>query len=205
MTHPRISLAEARAYVRQWRAWFRLAPASVCLTLMEIESSFRPDAHAVPDAAAIARGVPPEGAWGLLQLLPPTAADMVAKVRRRLMSAPPAGPSVSNPADTLRLWDPGHPQCLTNPALGSLLGVAYLDHLAERFGPRLDPLAAAYHNGPGFLRKFLSEGRKLPEDLPPKGKAYVLRAREIVRNYLADDDDEDSIETPPRGTRIPRA
>lgn len=200
----RISLAEARAYVSQWRAWFRLAPASVCLTLMEIESSFRPDSHAVPDAAAIARGVPPEGAWGLLQLLPPTAADMVAKVRRRLNSAPPPAP-FSNPAETLRLWEPGHPQCLTNPALGSLLGIAYLDQLAERFGPELERLAAAYHNGPGFLRAFLAAGKKLPDDLPPKGKAYVLKARETVLKYFDEDDDQDSIVTPPRGTPIPRS
>jgi soluble lytic murein transglycosylase-like protein len=173
-----------------WRGFFPLAPASVCLTLMEIESSFRPDAHA-----------PVSGAWGLLQLLPSTAGDMAIRVRRRISLvrdiAVPAG--VVNPTDTLALWDVERPECLSNPALGSLLGVAYLDHLAEMFGPRLELLAAAYHNGPGFLRGFRAAGRKLPEDLPPKGKAYVQRALSLWPKYEADDETP----TPPRG--IPAA
>jgi soluble lytic murein transglycosylase-like protein len=187
---PPISVAEARAFVRQWREWFRLAPASVCLTLMQVESSFRPDAMNVTT-----------GARGLLQLLPTTAADMAAKIRRRLMSAPPAG-AVANIGDTMRLWDLADPDCILNPALGSLLGVAYLDHLAERFGPRLEPLAAAYHNGPGFLRAFLSEGKKVPADLPPKGADYVGRAVAIWPRFRDDDDDEDQKPTPARGIPV---
>jgi soluble lytic murein transglycosylase-like protein len=167
---------------------------------MELESSFRPDAHAAPDAEALSRGVPASGAWGLLQLLQPTAADMVIAVRRRLGLGARAG--VPSPADTLTLWDPAHAECLANPALGSLLGVAYLDHLAGKFGPRLDNLAAAYHNGPGYLKAALASGKKIPEDLPPKGKAYVLKARALWPKYSADDAD-DGTPTPPQG--IPRA
>jgi soluble lytic murein transglycosylase-like protein len=184
---PPITLDQARAFVTMWRAWFRLAPASVCLTLMEIESSFRPDAHATST-----------GARGLLQVLPTTAQDMVAKVRRRLMSAPP--PGAPSPADTLKLWDPAHLECLFNPALGSLVGVVYLDHLAEQFGPRLELLAAAYHNGPGFLRSALKAGTPIPDGMPPLGKAYVRRALSIVPKYSNEDDDDlTPTPSPPRG------
>jgi hypothetical protein len=181
-----ISFATARGFVALWRETFPLAPASVCMTLMEIESSFNPAAHAIPSTEAIARGVPAAGAWGLLQLLPGTAADMVLRCRRL---PPPSPPLLRN---ALADWTPDHPECLTLPALGSLLGVAYLDHLAERFGADLDKLAAAYHNGPGFLADFIAQGKTLPDDLPPKGKAYVLRARLIWPKYKhldATDDD----------------
>jgi soluble lytic murein transglycosylase-like protein len=187
-----ISLDEARALVARWRQILPLAPASVCLTLMEIESSFRPGAHAIPSAEALARGVHPAGAWGLLQLLQPTAADMARRVSRILRDSDPDMPPI--PATTARdvaaaldLWDPAQPACLANPSLGSLLGVAYLDTLAERFGPRVDRLAAAYHNGPGFLRDFLADGKALPDDMPPKGKAYVERALALWPKYADDD------------------
>lgn len=203
---PPITLSQARAFVRMWRAWFPFAPASVCLTLMEIESSFRADAHALPDAATVARGiasgVPASGAWGLLQLLQPTASDMVVRVRRRLKIGPPLADGVASPGDTLALWDREHPECLTNPALGSLLGVAYLDQIAQKFGPRIDNIATAYHNGPGFLREARAAGTKIPDGLPPKGKAYVIRALALWPKYAADDVD-DGTPTPPQG--IPRA
>ena len=176
-----ISVATARGWVETWRETFRRVPTSVCLTLMEIESSFRPDAHAVPSAEALARGVHPAGAWGLLQLLQPTAADMVRKLTRF-----PGLPRIAR--ETIDMWDPRNPACLAAPSLGSLLGVVYLDHLAERFGPGLDQLAAAYHNGPGFLRDFLAEGKRIPEDMPPKGRAYILRARRVWPKYQACDD-----------------
>lgn len=171
-----ISLPTARGWVDLWRGILPRAPASVVLTLMDIESSFIPSAHAVPSAEALARGVHPAGAWGLLQLLQPTAADMVKRVSRVANL-----PRVAQ--ETLSTWDPARPQCLTSPALGSLLGVAYLDRLAERFGPELDPLAAAYHNGPGFLRDFFAQGKRIPDDMPPKGRAYVVRARQVWPKY----------------------
>lgn len=170
-----LSQATARGWVQVWREIVPRAPASVCLTLMEIESSFRPDAHAPATPEAIARGVHPAGAWGLLQLLQPTANDMVRKLSRMQL------PRVA--AEALSLWDPAHPRCLTSPALNSLLGVAYLDHLAERFGPGLEVLAGAYHNGPGFMRDHLAAGRRVPEDMPPKGRAYVLRAQRVWPKY----------------------
>jgi soluble lytic murein transglycosylase-like protein len=171
-----ISVATARGWIDLWRGIFPGAPASVCLTLMEIESSFRPDAHAVPTAEALARGVPPAGAWGLLQLLPSTAADMVRKVKRT-----PDLPRVA--LEALETWDPARPECLTTPSLATLLGVAYLDRLAEKFGPGLEVLAGAFHNGPGFMRDFLEAGKRLPEDMPPKGRAYVLKARQVWPKY----------------------
>jgi hypothetical protein len=188
VSSPPITVATARAFVHLWRQSFPAAPASVCLTLMEIESSFIPTAHAIPSAEAIARGVPAAGAWGLLQLLPGTAADMVRRCQIAAMPAPVR--------DAISVWTPDHPECLTHPALGSLLGVAYLDHLAGRFGPGLDKLAAAYHNGPGFLAAFLAAGKSIPEDMPPKGQAYVIRARQVWPKYQHTDDAETPQPTP---------
>lgn len=187
-----ISLPTARGWVDLWRGIFPRAPTSVCLTLMDIESTFNPQAHAIPSAEALARGVHPAGAWGLLQLLVPTAADMVKRVQRT-----PDLPRVA--LETIDTWDAARPQCLTSPALNTLLGVCYLDRLAERFGPELDPLAAAYHNGPGFLRDFLAAGKRIPADMPPKGRAYVLRARQVWRRYqLFDLSGPPAPSTPPR-------
>jgi soluble lytic murein transglycosylase-like protein len=175
-----ISVATARHLVAVWRQTFQLVPASVCMTLMEVESSFIPDAHAQPTPEQIARGAPPAGAWGLLQVLPTTAADMVRDLRA-------LGTLPREVVDTLALWEPTRPECLATATLGSLVGVAYLNHLAKLYGPELDKLAAAYHNGPGFLRDFLAGGGRIPDDLPPKGRAYVLRARLLWPKYSADD------------------
>ncbi|MEO7827194.1 MAG: transglycosylase SLT domain-containing protein [Allosphingosinicella sp.] len=159
---------------------------SIALALMEIESSFRPDAHAPPlpkkaTAAAVAGGEirPSSGAWGLLQVLQPTAADMVAKLKNRHR----AGVLEEDVAGVLEKWDPKQPKCLTDAELGSLIGICYLDHLAERFGGSLVKLAIAYHNGAGFLREFLHAGKLIPEDLPPKGAEYLRRAEKAWAKY----------------------
>jgi soluble lytic murein transglycosylase-like protein len=184
---PPISIETARALVKRWRLFFPRAPASVCLTLMEIESSFIPTAHAPPTAEQIANHAPASGAWGLLQLLQPTAADMMRKLSR--LAHDPAGGMPGDIVEALELWDPDDPACMTNPVLGSLLGVVYLDHLAERFGPGLERLATAYHNGAGFLRDFMAAGGHLPDDLPPRGKLYVLRACHVWHKYADADAD----------------
>ena len=105
----------------------------------------------------------------------------------RMVRDPHEPPAPREVIEAMDLWDPAQPACLTNPALGSLLGVAYLDHLADRFGPRVDTLAAAYHNGPGFLRDFIADGKTLPADLPPKGRAYVERAVALWPKYAGED------------------
>jgi len=67
-------------------------------------------------------------------------------------------------------------------------GYAFLLPSQERGPTRravrvIDRLATAYHNGPGYLRDFLAAGKTIPNDLPPKGKAYVLRARRVWPKY----------------------
>jgi hypothetical protein len=167
----------------------------MCLTIMEIESGFHADAHSQADA------------WGLMQVLVPTAADMVARAQILLDAGRVPLDDQAQFRFTLSLWNPtSNGSCLADPALGSLCGVAYLDHLAVVFGPNLDKLAAAYHNGPGFLKKFLAEGKSIPADMPPKGKAYVEKARLVWLKYRnadgdAFDDDDDKV-TPARGVPI---
>lgn len=170
----------ARDLVARWCAVFPRVPPSMALAIMEIESSFRPDAHAKPAKKTPSTDVANSGAWGLLQVLQPTAVDMVRKLRRLEREA------AGLPADVVAVvdrWDPTRPACLLDAELGALVGVAYLDRLVEVFGAGLTKVAIAYHNGAGFLRRFLAEGRHIPGDLPPKGKEYLARALKAWPKY----------------------
>jgi soluble lytic murein transglycosylase len=82
-----------------------------------------------PDAVSISNAI------GLMQLKPSTAADMT----RRAGLAPSAA-SVTG---------------LHDPMNNIRLGVAYLEHIQERFGPVVPYLAAAYNGGPGRLGRWL--------------------------------------------------
>lgn len=181
----RITEDDARALVRQWCTYLVHVPPSVCLALMECESSFDADAHApphVPPLVLDTRSDPTNsGAWGLLQVLQPTGCDMVDELLREFHPMPP------EMLAAVQKWDPHQPACMLDPQLGSLLGVAYLDHLGKMFGTAIENLAAAYHNGPGFLRKFLRDGHETPRDLPPKGKAYTLKAIAMQSRYADED------------------
>lgn len=193
-----ITVERARELVKLWTGYFRAIPPSVCLTLMEVESSFRPEAHAVPPPEAIERGADPRGAFGLLQVLPDTAADVVRSIQAAIAGdvarkADGEAPLVPQDViDCLTVWDREHPECLLREDLGSLIGVAYLDHIAKRFGSGLEKIAGAYHNGPAFMQRFLEQGKAIPDDMPPKGKAYIIRACELWRKYA----DADPIHTP---------
>ena len=171
----------ARDLVARCCAVFPRVPPSMALALMEIESSFRPDAHAKPAKATTAADVANSGAWGLLQVLQPTAVDMVRKLRRLNVEREEGlPPEVMKVVDR---WDPARPACLLDAELGALVGVAYLDRLVEVFGAGLAKVAIAYHNGAGFLRGFLEEGQHIPGDLPPKGKEYLARALKAWPKY----------------------
>lgn len=82
-----------------------------------------------PDAVSISNAI------GLMQLKPSTAADMT----RRAGLAPSAA-SVTG---------------LHDPMNNIRLGVAYLEHIQEHFGPVVPYLAAAYNGGPGRLGRWL--------------------------------------------------
>jgi soluble lytic murein transglycosylase-like protein len=177
----RITEDAARALVRQWCTHLVHVPPSVCLTLMECESSFDADAHAPPQVDDHHNDPRNSGAWGLLQVLQPTACDMVDDLLKAFHPMP------LEMLEALRTWDAHRPACMLAPDLGSLLGCAYLDQLGKMFGTAIENLAPAYHNGPGFMRRFLREGHETPRDLPPKGKAYTIKAMQLVTKYADED------------------
>lgn len=170
----------ARDLVARWCAIFPRVPPSMALALMEVESTFRPNAHAKPAKATDPKDVANSGAWGLLQVLQPTAVDMVRKLRRMHRDGEGLPPDVLKVLDR---FEASRPVCLLDAELGSLVGVAYLDRLVEVFGAGLTKVAIAYHNGAGFLRSFLEDGQHIPDDLPPKGKEYLARALKAWPKY----------------------
>ncbi len=96
------------------------------LAVVRAESRFRPDA------------VSDEGAVGLMQLTPPTAAWVAGQ--RRLGAA-------VTPAD------------LRDPAYNLAAGAWYLAWLLRQFGGRLPVAVAAYNAGPTTVRAWLDAGR----------------------------------------------
>ena len=82
-----------------------------------------------PDAISLSNAI------GLMQLKPSTAADMTRKAGVAAAAASAGG--------------------LHDPESNMRLGVAYLEHIQERFGPVVPYLAAAYNGGPGRLGRWL--------------------------------------------------
>lgn len=83
-----------------------------------------------PDAVSSSNAI------GLMQLKPSTAADMLRKAGLPASAATASG--LHNPDNNIRL------------------GVAYLEHMQERFGPVVPYIAAAYNGGPGRLSRWLA-------------------------------------------------
>jgi soluble lytic murein transglycosylase len=82
-----------------------------------------------PDAVSTSNAI------GLMQLKPSTAADMTRRAGLAPSAATVAG--LHDPMNNIRL------------------GVAYLEHIQQRFGPVVPYLAAAYNGGPGRLGRWL--------------------------------------------------
>lgn len=83
-----------------------------------------------PDAVSSSNAI------GLMQLKPSTAGDMLRKADLPASAATASG--LHNPDNNIRL------------------GIAYLEHMQERFGPVVPYIAAAYNGGPGRLGRWLA-------------------------------------------------
>lgn len=131
------------------------------------------------------------GAWGLMQVTWTTAETLVALLRKRRPGGWVPGAMVdAEPEHRLifEKWTSGKPACLLDPELNVMLGAFYLNRFAAEFGRDLGKCAVAYHNGAGFLRKFLDDPTKrFPNDLPPKGKLYRERALTARMKYADED------------------
>lgn len=117
-------------------------------------------------------------AWGLMQITGVTSRDVWRQAKPALdTGALTAGTFEMREAcvHVLHVWAAGR-NPLLDPDANVCLGTRYLLRLQERFGPVFLHIAAAYHQGPARVARFLKEGRAIPDQLPPNGKEYVRRA-----------------------------
>lgn len=159
--------ALARAYAEKWGPVFG-APVSSLMTLARIESGFRADCAEL-SARALARG----GAYGLVQQTLATAKGHAAKL---------AGSGNADVQRTLAAKWHGSARDLLDPDLNMMLAAYHVGVLTDRYGD-FKLVAAAYHQGTGKVDQMIRDGKAIPSQLPPKGKAYVTRALDVHERY----------------------
>ena len=151
------------ALAEKWGPVFNIPPAFI-LAIAKTESDYRPGARNT-SPSALQRG----GAWGAMQVTLNTALDnapRLAKLGNQAVAA------------TLSAWDHTGPGLLV-PDVGVLFGSYQLGKLTGEFHD-FPLVAAGYHQGAQKVRDMVKAGRAIPDELPPKGKAYVTKA---VANY----------------------
>ncbi len=165
LTRPRASLvpnvavpALARQLAAKWAPLFGI-PADLLLVIGKLESGYRSRAH---NPAAARQG----GAWGMFQQTLDTAKSNVAQLQKDSRA------EVRAVVARFR----GRGEDLWDPELNAVLASYQLGKLWKRYGGRFEHVVAAYHQGAGNVDKFLRQGRRFPDDLPPNGKVYVTRA-----------------------------
>ena len=142
-------------YLAYVQAYAGELDASWILAVIMAESSFRPQVRS------------PQGAQGLMQLMPATATWV-------------AGLMGKTDFDPMDVWEPS-----VNIALGSF----YLNWLYERFGGDITLMLAAYNAGQGNVQNWLndaelsSNGRTLDAIPFPETYHYVNRVRFNQRVY----------------------
>ena len=110
-------------------------------------------------------------AWGVMQMKPPTADDMVERLRRKVQAKGFKGADEVN--RVLGFWT-GKGEDLFNPELAIMLGAFYLRNLANYFHTTDQKVvAAAYNQGPGAVKIALAEGK-----FTPKMNEYLARMEE---------------------------
>ncbi len=157
-----LPLSIVEALVAPWSVIWDV-PALLVEIVAQEESQFHPGIANTTDPRAVAKG----GAWGLFQITLDTAKDLLGRVRafRRY------------PA--FKRWDGTGPSLL-DPGLNTMVASWYLATLWHEFRGYPEALAA-YHQGPDKVRSMLAAGKDIPDQLPPKGRAYVRKALEIKR------------------------
>lgn len=128
----------ALALAKKWGGVFGVAPLDI-MSIAGIESSYNPNTVNQNERAA-----PVGGAWGMMQILPGTAAGLVTMIRAHYA----ASPEVSS---ALSAYNSSDPHSLLVPDLNVMLGTYYLKRLQDEFGD-FDKVAMAYQQGPGRVR-----------------------------------------------------
>jgi soluble lytic murein transglycosylase-like protein len=158
--------AQGKVLADKWGVIFNVPPAWV-MSIMDLESGFHPEAKNLTE-----RALPLGGAWGLMMVTLNTAKGIGNELRTF------ANPDVQR---LLQKWT-GKGEDLLDPELGSMFGSYYLSKLYREF--HTFPLvSAAYQQGPGAIRKAIAGGKRIPEDLPPHGKEYVMLAGSRLGKY----------------------
>ena len=154
---------------RKWAAVFDV-PLAYVLTIARIESSFNPQASNQNDRAA-----PHGGAWGPMQMLETTARDLAKTFGRS---------PVPEVKEAMKRWH-GKGVDLCDLDLGTMFGAWYLARLTLEFDT-LPLVAAAYHAGPGTVRKLVAQGldeEDLVAKLGPFSRQYVASATKTLPTY----------------------
>jgi len=130
--------------------------AALVLSIMREESGFRPGA------------ISPNGARGLLQIMPPTGERLARSLGHEDLSA----------------------DDLFEPEINIRLGSHYLDQLSRQFGGQLSAAIASYNAGPDKVSEWVTEHRDLDGDdewveaIPySQTRAYVKRVLRSLHAY----------------------
>lgn len=153
-----------RALAEKWGAILGVEPGWV-VSHAYVESSNRPLAFN-----------PRGNAWGLMQLKPGTAEDVV-----RWMKASGASKDPRVVAVLRESWR-GQGEDLRNPELNLMLGTFYLGYIRRKFEKDFgrgdhEVVAAAYNQGPGAVRRAMRSGEFEPTDEMKKYIAKISEAK----------------------------
>jgi soluble lytic murein transglycosylase-like protein len=85
----------------------------------------------------------------------------------------------------LAFWHGQGEDLIRSPDLAIMLAARYLRDIANEFGRDFVRVAAAYHQGPGKIRRMLAAGEAIPERLPTFGRQYVALALAEQRRAAA--------------------
>ena len=154
-----------RALAEKWGPVFGVDPSWV-ISHAYVESSNRPGVYN-----------PRGNAWGLMQLKPGTAADVVRWLKAAGLRKDP------QVAKVLKTCWHGDGEDLLNPELNLMFGTFYLSHIKRQFEQMFgrgdhEVVAAAYNQGPGAVRKLLRKGDFEPTEPMQHYLAKIEEAKE---------------------------
>lgn len=139
------------SYVQESSSRHSVDPYLLC-AVIKCESDWNPEAASN------------QGAQGLMQLMPETAADMVSK----------------GLVDGTK-YDPNN---LSDPATNIEFGCAYLSYLLTYFNESTDRVIAAYNAGMGNVDEWAKENTVLHNAITfPETQAYLIRVNGAMSRY----------------------
>ena len=155
-----IKKAAIQELANKWGPVFAV-PASTIMSIAQIESGYKPDT-----VNWSLNSIPLGGAWGPLQMTKSTADDW-AKIL--------SGHSNAQVRERAARWKGDGQLLIDDLDFAVMMSAAMLGKLTKQFGD-FKLVAGAYHQGAGKIAQMVRDKLRVPQDLPPKGKAYVTAA-----------------------------